>query len=269
MTGRATDTTWGFRLVVLLPASRRISGETCQTWSLPEPVGDVQLSAAKETLQDAQELLFRGCGYATERAAHSAGTLFRDWLRVASRLLVLGFDVDSDLPPSWLGDEVRAATEAILRQSGRFLTTDVHRLLVYEETGGPARVSARAAGIVVQQSSTVLENVLTIARCSPLTDEQSLACDLVSLAEHEASDRARFLLPADCHGGPCRAFGTECEAPRRSRALDRGDKALSKGSGTRRRGSICVASQRAGRPPVRVESRGLFATSPFDRAPAI
>jgi hypothetical protein len=157
-------------------------------------VGDVQLFSASETLQDAQELIFRGCGYATEGAAQSAGALFRDWLRVASALLVLGFDVDSDLPPSWFGGEVKAALEAELRQDGKFLTTDVHRLLVYEEQGEPVRVSSRAAGIVAQQSSTVLENVSTVARCSPLTDEQSLACDLVSLAEHEASDRARFLI---------------------------------------------------------------------------
>lgn len=194
MTSRATGRTWGFQLVVLLPENRRLSGETRQTWSLPEPVGDVKFSAAGETLQDARELTFRGSGYATEEAAQLAGELFRDRLRVASALFGPGFDVGGDLPQSGLGDDVKAAFEAKLRQDGKFLVPDIHGLVVYEEQGEPVRFSLRAAGIVIQQSSTVLKNVLTIASGSPLTDEQSLACDLVSLAEHEVSDRARFLI---------------------------------------------------------------------------
>jgi len=186
--------TWGFQLVVLLPANRRLSGETRQTWSLPEPVGDVALSAAGETLQDAGDLTFRGRGYATEGAARSAGELFRDWLRVASALFVLGFDVGRDLPLSGLGDAAKAKLEAELRRDGKFLVDDVHGLLVYEEQGEPVRCSMRGSLIVVQQSSIAHENVLAIASRSALTDKQSLACDLVSLAEHEGSDRGRFLI---------------------------------------------------------------------------
>jgi len=117
-----------------------------------------------------------------------------DWVRVASALFILGFDVGRDLQMSWLGDEVKAALEAKLRREGKFLVDDVHGLLVHEEQGEPVRPALSAAPIVVQQSSIALENVLAIASGSTLTDEQSLACDLVSLAEHEGSDRARFLI---------------------------------------------------------------------------
>jgi hypothetical protein len=183
--------TWGFQLVVLLPANRRLNGETRQTWSLAEPVGDVSLSAAGEALQDAGEITFRGSGYATEGAAQSAGECFRDWVRVASALSGLGFDVGRDSRRlSWLGAEV----EANLRREGQLLVDDVHGLVVFEEHGEPFRLTARAGGTVVQQSSIAYENVLAIASGSALTDEQSLACDLVSLAEHEGSDRTRFLI---------------------------------------------------------------------------
>lgn len=117
-----------------------------------------------------------------------------DWVRVASALFIHGFDVGRDLQMSWLGDEVKAALEAKLRREGKFLVDDVHGLLVYEEQGEPVRLALSAAPIVVEQSSIALENVLAIASGSTLTDEQSLACDLVSLAEHEGSDRARFLI---------------------------------------------------------------------------
>lgn len=97
-----------------------------------------------------------------------------DWVRVASALFILGFDVGRDLQMSWLGDEVKAALEAKLRREGKFLVDDVHGLLVYEEQGEPVRPALSAAPIVVQQSSIALENVLAIASGSTLTDEQSL-----------------------------------------------------------------------------------------------
>jgi hypothetical protein len=246
VTTGATDRTWGFHLVVLLPANRRLSGETRQTWSLPEPVGEVELAVAGATLQEAGDLTFRGSGYASEEDAQAAGELFRDWLRVASALFVLGFDVGSDLPPSWLGDEAKAAFEAKLHQKRKFLVSGVQRLLVYEEQARPVRVIARADGIIVQQSSTVLENVLSVASESALTDEQSLACDLVSLAEHEVSERAgAFPDPRDCHGGPRGASGTGWRAPRPCRALHRGSETLKDGSGIGRSGSILIAAHRA------------------------
>ncbi len=78
---------------------------------------------------------------------------------------------------------------------GVIITDDVHGLYTFEEKGKPARLSMRGSFTVEQSSERVCEATSAIAAQSIAPNsEQALACDLVSLSEHENSNRTKFLL---------------------------------------------------------------------------
>jgi hypothetical protein len=184
--------TWGFQLVITVPAERRLSGDARQRWSLPDPVGDVDLTVAGQTLEGASELTFRAGGFESQAEAERAGTVFRGWLRVASALEGVGIDCGTDVRKSWLGAAQQDQLAHHLSMGSAMLVDDVHGLVTYEEAGRPLRPAMRAAAALCP-SAHLHDALLAVARDRVLTERQALACDLVSLVDREGSDRARLL----------------------------------------------------------------------------
>ena len=186
--------TWGFQLMIRLPTRHLVNGENNQTWSLPTPVGDVTLVIENETPAQPTELTFRGGGFGSPPEAHAAGKLLSDWLRLAGALDRWGFDFGRDNALSGLGETVKPVAAALLKLADAFLVPDVFGLTTYEQEGAqPRRFSMRAQPSIGRSSDSLLEAVIRAADIRGLTDRVSLACDLVSLAEREGSDRARLL----------------------------------------------------------------------------
>jgi len=104
--------TWAFQLVVHL--SGRVRGETDQTWTLPEPVRLVHLSASGTTLLNEREVTFRSGRYDTENAARSAGRTFGQWLRVAGALAGVSLFLGTGNQTSWvLGYRVASGPQSV------------------------------------------------------------------------------------------------------------------------------------------------------------
>lgn len=187
--------TWGFQLVVRPPSAKQIAGDADQTWALPIPVGNVDLTIQPPRPPGGpMELVFRGGGFPSEEEAERAGRAFRDWLRLADALEAFGFDLGKDTPVSMVGTAVRPDLEARLATEGGFLVDDVHGLITYEERGDrPLRFAMRARAIVSQSSDSLREAVARASASPDLTSELSIACDLVSLMARESSDRGRLL----------------------------------------------------------------------------
>jgi hypothetical protein len=179
--------TWGFQAVIKLAPSRRVSGDIHQVWRLPGTVGEVRLSGAGENLIENSDLTFRAGGYASPAEAQAAGESFHDWLRLASALEGWGFAVGEQV--ECLG----APVEDSVMPKGVLRLPDVHGLVFYEETGTPMRLSGRAAGMVLWSGDTIRDALVRTASSARLGKKLALACDLVSLVEHESSDRARLL----------------------------------------------------------------------------
>ncbi|MGC1909059.1 MAG: hypothetical protein WA809_05590, partial [Candidatus Dormiibacterota bacterium] len=178
-----------------LPPGHTLGGEERQTWTLPTPVGTVELLIANETPAQLTELTFRSAGFDSEIEAEAAGSCLRDWLRLDSALEGRGLDLGTDAVVSWLGS---APMERLARQgllAGMVLVPDVHGLTVYEceEADQPVRFAARARGTVDQKSEVLKRTLRRAARFGALTDTQALACDLLSLVHRETSGRARLL----------------------------------------------------------------------------
>jgi Apea-like HEPN len=188
---------WGFQVLVQLPDTRRLSGEPQQTWSLPAPVGDVRLVATSPAadLTESSELAFYGSGYPSGAEAGASGELFQNWLRVASALNNLGFDLGDGKLLSWLSDAMKESLIQDPANEGLLVTDDIHGLYIFEETGKPSRFGMRATLTVSQTSSKAYDITKEVAsRGHVLSAGMALACDLVSLSEFEGSNRMKFLL---------------------------------------------------------------------------
>jgi hypothetical protein len=193
--------TFGFQILVIQPANRRISGAPTLNWTMPQPVGDVRIAGTRgsEDLKESCELTVFGTGYSSEEDARFSGIQMSSWLRVTSALSVLGFDLGDQRQLSWLAQEVVERFEADPGNAGCFLTLDVHGLITFEERGRPlrpaVRISQAASSIMVVQSSDQVFADLTFvaSAVTSVSDSVSMACDLISTAEHLASDDARFL----------------------------------------------------------------------------
>ena len=191
--------TWGFQLVLDLPAAQRFTGDTHQTWSFPDPVGNVTISAAGVTLEDASEFTFRGTAFASHDEAHDAGKMFCDWIRIAGVLEGWGFDLGKGVIRSGVSEDVKARVLEATAEHGVYLVEDVHGLTVFEETGEhPLRLAMRiksaASGMTIQRPSEHLrDSIVRCARTKSLTEKQTLVCELLLLADREASARAQLI----------------------------------------------------------------------------
>src|SRR5207302_4443358 len=140
-----------FQQVIRLPADRRPSGETEQTWMLPPPVGQVTLSGAGDKLDDASELTFRSGGFQSRDEAEGAGESLRGWLRLASALEGGGFDTGTDVQMSGIGNAYRPSMDALLQEQDAYLVEDVAGLLIYKEKGGhPVRFAIRGSATLLR-----------------------------------------------------------------------------------------------------------------------
>lgn len=193
--------TFGFQILVVQPSNRRISGPQTLNWTMPQPVGEVRIAGTRgsEDLKESCELTIFGTGYGSEEEARSSGIQMSSWLRVTSALSVLGFDLGDQRQLSWLAQEAVGCFEAEPENAGCFLTPDVHGLVTFEERGRPLRfamrVSQPASSIMVIQSSDQVYNDLAFvsSAVTSVSDSVSMACNLISTAEHLGSDEARFL----------------------------------------------------------------------------
>jgi len=188
--------TYGFQILALLPGNRRVSGEAPITWTLPQPVGTVQIvaSGGAANLDDSSELTIYGSGFESENVAKISGETLISWLRVTSALGVLGFDIGGERQLSWFAPEVEAAWEAAPENEGRFLTPDFHGLITFEERGRPTRMSLRGTFTVTQSANRVHEDLQRIAAAvTSLPVGVAVACDLLSVSEHLLTDEAKFL----------------------------------------------------------------------------
>jgi hypothetical protein len=178
-----------------LPAGNTMGGLERQVWSLPPPVGDIELVITNENLAQRTELTFRARGFDSEDDARAAGELLGDWLRLAGALGGYGFELGNDVQLSGLGPAAKPWHDQELNARRAFAVPDVFGLAVYEyqEPSQPLRFAMRGNATLQRSGETVRAFIAEAASTRRLGDGLALACELVCLADRETSDRARLL----------------------------------------------------------------------------
>jgi hypothetical protein len=185
---------WGYQLMVRMRPNHHLTGDERQTWTLPEPVGVVNLRITDASPAQDTELMFRADGFDSRDAAEATGACLKDWLRLSSALDRLGLDTGGDTGLSVLTDAGKAHLGDQI-PLGTVIVPDVHSLVVfeYEPPTQPLRFAMRGRLSVARTSESLRVRVAEVSSTGALSDQQSLACDLVSLVDHETSGRARIL----------------------------------------------------------------------------
>ncbi|MGC1184886.1 MAG: hypothetical protein WBA31_07015 [Candidatus Dormiibacterota bacterium] len=181
----------GFYLTIRLPPFRDVTADGPQIWSLPMPVGDVELVVDHASPARGSEITLRGTDFASSEEAQTAGRCLQDWVRLSSALDRTGVDVGKDVPQSRITEAGRAALGV---PTDVVIVPDVHGLVDYEYPveGKGVRFAMRAQPTVSRPAEALHESLVRVASVGVLTQRQALVCDLVNLVEHERSDRARL-----------------------------------------------------------------------------
>jgi hypothetical protein len=91
----------GFYLTIRLAPFHDLTVDSPQTWTLPSPVGNVELFVDHESPAHVTEITFRGTEFASSEEAHTAGRCLQDWLRLASAFERTGIDGRKSSPIDW------------------------------------------------------------------------------------------------------------------------------------------------------------------------
>ena len=132
--------TYGFFLTVDLGPKRLKSDETAiQEIVLPDPIGKIRYRGEPpdKSFSDSSRLTFRGMAYPDHAAADIAGRALKEIVQLAS--------VDARVPIDVGAERIRAQPGQVMidtfADQGIQLVSDVHGLLVFEETGRRPRPS--------------------------------------------------------------------------------------------------------------------------------
>jgi hypothetical protein len=183
--------TFGFRLRFFIHGPFIDSEAESLSLSLPDG-HSVILSAVHSggALRNANELQVRASGFDTSEAALQCGERLRNAIRKSSASLKMGFDVGKDRATSGASKFVKDQAAA----GGYRLLNDVHGLCVFEEDLPVRVLSMRGQGQVLTPPSRVLDEWIRQYKAGPsLSDKETLALELYSVAHAEPFVRAKFL----------------------------------------------------------------------------
>jgi hypothetical protein len=185
--------TFGFRLMADLTRGEHLSSdEQGMEIDLPAPIGPVTLQAGPGRMptSKAQVFIFSGQGYALSEEALQAGHALKNAIRLAAVEVGSAIDVGQDVAHGRPGQVV---IEEFAKR-GFQLLPEVHGLHVYEETGIPTVLMARAEGTAVTPLGAFTDALHTHAgESSDVTEKRALACDLFVQSRFESSPKSRHL----------------------------------------------------------------------------
>jgi hypothetical protein len=185
--------TFGFLLTVLTNHSEGFSSdETEAQIDLAAPIGRVTLRPLPRgtSFSDAKELIFTGQAYETHEDAKQAGKVLKNAIRLAAVDVHKAVDVGSEVYRTRVG-QFAVEDEA---RNGVLVLPDVHGLQVYEETGIPVVLSARASVSAPAPLPSFIEALSSRApQAADVSAERALACDLFAQSRFESSQESRHL----------------------------------------------------------------------------
>ena len=144
-----------------------------------------------KSFSDSSRLTFRGSEYHDRSAAETAGRALKELVQLAS--------IDARVPIDVGAEHIRTQPGQVMidffADQGIQLLPDVHGLLIFEETGvRPAPLSMNAAATVSTPLKYFLNSLVIRSRITKSVGaKQSLACQVYSLSNFEASLRSRLL----------------------------------------------------------------------------
>jgi hypothetical protein len=162
--------TYGFRLTVVLTHGERLKSDEREIHlDLAAPIGRVTLrSSPPETpFSEAGQLVFIGGPYESRKVADHAGRALKNAVQLAAVDARTGLDVGKDVVRTSPGQVVIDQHA----ENGILLLPEVHGLLVYEETGTPMVLAARA-DFTVQSPLGAFTAAIAIRVGAPILDEK-------------------------------------------------------------------------------------------------
>lgn len=186
--------TYSFRLRFRLPPQMRLNLES-ERWVFAE--ADAQPRVALTCpqgglIKDADALVLRGDGYASEEAARADGERFRDALVLALSRNYVGADFGDRAPRGGFTEHGLAWLQG---QAGARILNDVHGLMTFETEPVPKFASVSAA-LQVGVNGPRFETSLRLAyeRAQPVPETERVAFDIFGASFFSMRPDARLIL---------------------------------------------------------------------------